>query len=376
MKKFFRILLWSLVGVLFIGTFVYLFIKSQPSETRYELVSPTMSDIERTTILTGTIEPRDEIEIKPQVSGIISEINVEAGDMVKEGDVVARIKIIPDEGQLSSALSRIETAKINLEDARVKHERNTLLLEKKVISREEYEATATTLALSKDELDAARDAYSIVKEGVSRTNAKESNTLVRATITGLVLDVPVKVGSSVIQANTMNDGTTVATVADMNNLIFKGKVDETEVGQLSVNQPMEISIGALPDLSLDAVIENIAPKGTETNGANTFEIKAAINVPEGRQLRAGYSANASVMLNSARGVLTVPESVIEWAGDKTYVYVLTDSVKEQKFDRTEVATGISDGINIEVKSGVDKTARLRGAVINEKARKASENQNK
>lgn len=376
MKKFFRILLWSLVGVLFIGTFVYLFIKSQPTETRYELVSPTMSDIERTTILTGTIEPRDEIEIKPQVSGIISEINVEAGDMVKEGDVVARIKIIPDEGQLSSALSRIETAKINLEDARVKHERNTLLLEKKVISREEYEATATTLALSKAELDAARDAYSIVKEGVSRTNAKESNTLVRATITGLVLDVPVKVGSSVIQANTMNDGTTVATVADMNNLIFKGKVDETEVGQLSVNQPMEISIGALPDLSLDAVIENIAPKGTETNGANTFEIKAAINVPEGRQLRAGYSANASVMLNSARGVLTVPESVIEWAGDKTYVYVLTDSVKEQKFDRNEVATGISDGINIEVKSGVDKTARLRGAVINEKARKASENQNK
>ena len=376
MKKFFRILLWSLVGVLFIGTFVYLFIKSQPTETRYELVSPTMSDIERTTILTGTIEPRDEIEIKPQVSGIISEINVEAGDMVKEGDVVARIKIIPDEGQLSSALSRIETAKINLEDARVKHERNTLLLEKKVISREEYEATATTLALSKAELDAARDAYSIVKEGVSRTNAKESTTLVRATITGLVLDVPVKVGSSVIQANTMNDGTTVATVADMNNLIFKGKVDETEVGQLSVNQPMEISIGALPDLSLDAVIENIAPKGTETNGANTFEIKAAINVPEGRQLRAGYSANASVMLNSARGVLTVPESVIEWAGDKTYVYVLTDSVKEQKFDRTEVATGISDGINIEVKSGVDKTARLRGAVINEKARKASENQNK
>ena len=376
MKKFFRILLWSLVGVLFIGTFVYLFIKSQPSETRYELVSPTMSDIERTTILTGTIEPRDEIEIKPQVSGIISEINVEAGDMVKEGDVVARIKIIPDEGQLSSALSRIETAKINLEDARVKHERNTLLLEKKVISREEYEATATTLALSKAELDAARDAYSIVKEGVSRTNAKESNTLVRATITGLVLDVPVKVGSSVIQANTMNDGTTVATVADMNNLIFKGKVDETEVGQLSVNQPMEISIGALPDLSLDAVIENIAPKGTETNGANTFEIKAAINVPEGRQLRAGYSANASVMLNSAHGVLTVPESVIEWAGDKTYVYVLTDSVKEQKFDRTEVATGISDGINIEVKSGVDRTARLRGAVINEKARKASENQNK
>jgi len=371
MKKFFRILLWSLVGVLFIGTFVYLFINSKPKETRYEIVSPTLGDIERSTILTGTIEPRDEIEIKPQVSGIISEINVEAGDMVKEGDVVARIKIIPDEGQLSSALSRIETAKINLEDARVKHERNTLLLEKKVISREEYETTATTLALSKAELAAAQDAYSIVKEGVSRTNAKESNTLVRATITGLVLDVPVKVGSSVIQANTMNDGTTVATVADMNNLIFKGKVDETEVGQLNVNQPMKISIGALPDLKLDAVIENIAPKGTETNGANTFEIKAAIKVPEGQQLRAGYSANASVMLNSATGVLTLPESVIEWAGNKTYVYVLTDSVNEQKFDRTEVETGISDGINIHIKSGVTASSRLRGAMVNEKALKTS-----
>ena len=296
--------------------------------------------------------------------------------MVKEGDVVARIKVIPDEGQLSSALSRIETAKINLEDARVKHERNTLLLDKKVISREEFEATATSLALAKAELESAQDAYSIVKEGVSRTNAKESNTLVRATITGLVLDVPVKVGSSVIQANTMNDGTTIATVADMNNLIFKGKVDETEVGQLSVNQPMEISIGALPDLNLDAVIENIAPKGTETNGANTFEIKAAIKVPDGQQLRAGYSANATVMLNSAAGVLTVPESVIEWAGDKTYVYVLTDSVKEQKFERTEVVTGLSDGINIQVKSGVTTSSPLRGSVVNENARKTSDDNNK
>lgn len=376
MNKFFKILLWIFVGVLFIGTFVYLFIKSRPAETRYEIVSPTLGNIQRSTILTGTIEPRDEIEIKPQVSGIISEINVEAGDMVKEGDVIARIKVIPDEGQLSSALSRIETAKINLEDARLKHERNTLLLEKKVISREEFEATATTLALSKAELEAAQDAYSIVKEGVSRTNAKGSNTLVRATITGLVLDVPVKVGSSVIQANTMNDGTTVATVADMNNLIFKGKVDETEVGQLSVNQSMDISIGALPDLNLDAVIENIAPKGTEINGANTFEIKAAIKVPDGRQLRAGYSANATVVLNNATDVLTVPESVIEWAGDKTYVYVLTDSVDGQKFDRTEVATGISDGINIQVKSGVTESSRLRGTVINEKARKASENNDK
>ena len=355
--------MWCVIAAIFVGTFVYLFMKSRPEAEVYELVSPTTGSIERNTVLTGKIEPRDEIEIKPQVSGIISEINVEEGDMVQAGDVVAKIKIVPDEGQLSSALSRVETAEINLEDARLKHERNQLLYDKKVISREDYENTATTLAQAKAELNAAQDAYSIVKEGVSKTNAKESNTLVRATITGLVLDVPVKVGSSVIQANTMNDGTTIATVADMNNLIFEGKVDETEVGLLSVGQPMGIAIGALPDLKLDAVIELIAPKGVETNGANTFEIKAAIKVPEGERIRAGYSANATVSLSKADNVLTIPESVIEWKGDSTFVYVLTDTVPQQKFERKAIATGTSDGINIQVNSGIDKNVRLRGAAV-------------
>lgn len=363
MKKFFRILMWCLIGAIFIGTFVYLFMKSSPKKETFELVSPAVGTIERNTVLTGKIEPRDEIEIKPQVSGIISEINVEEGNMVQVGDIIAHIKVVPDEAQLSSALSRIETAKISLEDARVKHERNQLLYDKKVISREDYETTATALAQAKAELSAAQDAYSIVKEGVSKNNAKESNTLVRATITGLILDIPVKVGSSVIQANTMNDGTTVATVADMNNLIFEGKVDETEVGLLSVGQPMEISIGALPDLKLNAVIELIAPKGTETNGANTFEIKAAINVPEGQTLRAGYSANATVNLSKAENVLTIPESVIEWHGDSTFVYVLTDTVPEQKFERKVISTGTSDGIKIKVESGISKEDKLKGAPI-------------
>ena len=366
MKKFLRIFMWCLIAAVFIGTFVYLFMKSRPEKEKFELVAPTTGDIERTTVLTGKIEPRDEIEIKPQVSGIISEINVEEGDMVQAGDVIAHIKVVPDESQLSSALARITTAKISLDDARLKHERNQLLYDKKVISREEFETTATTLAQAKAELSAAEDAYSIVKEGVSRTNAKESNTLVRATITGLVLDVPVKVGSSVIQANTMNDGTTVATIADMNNLIFEGKVDETEVGLLSVGQPMSISIGALPDLKLDAVIELIAPKGTETNGANTFEIKAAIKVPSGDTLRAGYSANATVSLSKVSGVMTIPESVIEWEGDSTFVYVHTDSVPQQKFDRKAIKTGTSDGINIQVTEGIKNGELLRGGAKKDK----------
>lgn len=366
MKRILKYILLVIVAVLFVGTFVYLYLNSRPKEVSYEIVSPKIADLKRTTILTGKIEPRDEIEIKPQVSGIISEILVVEGDMVNEGDVVAKIKVIPDEGQLSSALSRIATAKIALTDAEQKHDRNTMLYEKKVIPREEFETSATTLAQARAELAAAEDAYSIVKEGVSKTNAKESNTLVRATTTGLVLDVPVKVGSSVIQANTMNSGTTIATVADMNNLIFEGKVDETEVGLLSVGEPMEISIGAIPDLSLPATIELIAPKGTETNGANTFEIKAAINVPSDRSLRAGYSANASVSLAHADSVLTIPESVLEWGADSTFVYLLTDTVGKPTFTRVPVITGLSDGINIEIKGGIDASSRLRGAEISKK----------
>lgn len=366
MKKILRIFMWCLIAAVFIGTFVYLFMKSRPEKEKYELVSPSTGEIERSTVLTGKIEPRDEIEIKPQVSGIISEINVEEGDMVQVGDVIAHIKVVPDEGQLSSALSRIATAKISLDDARVKHERNQLLYDKKVISREEFETTATALAQAKAELNAAEDAYSIVKEGVSKTNAKESNTLVRATITGLVLDVPVKVGSSVIQANTMNDGTTVAKIADMRNLIFKGKVDETEVGLLAPGMPTTITIGALSGVTPEATIEYIAPKSTEENGSNTFEVKAAIIVPDSVRLRAGYSANAAVTLQRAADVMSVPEGVIEWQGDSTFVYVLTSGdAPKQTFDRKAIATGLSDGVNIEVKSGLDASARLRGLKITE-----------
>ncbi len=363
MKKFFRILLWVVIGIVFIGTFVFLYRNSQPDEIRYEILSPETADIERSTVLTGKIEPRDEIDIKPQISGIITEISVEPGDLVKEGDIIATIKVIPEASSLSSAQNRVNNANITLADARQKYERNKKLYDKKVISREEFETTETAYNQALQELDAANDALSIVRDGVSKYNAKESNTLVRATITGLVLDVPVKVGSSVIQANTFNDGTTVATIADMSNLIFKGNVDETEVGLLKVGMPMSISIGALPDVTPRAKIEYIAPKGTESSGANTFEIKAALEVDSVAQLRAGYSANATVSLSNAKGVMSVPEGVIEFSGDSTFVYVLTDSVPEQKFERTAVTTGMSDGIRIEIISGLDKTARIRGQQI-------------
>ena len=366
MKKFFKILLWSLVALVFVGTFVFLYLNSQPKEVKYTTVLPTVGNIERTTVLTGKIEPRDEINIKPQISGIISEINVEPGDIVAEGDVIAKIKVIPEASQLSSAQSRVENAEIALADAASKFNRNKILFDKKIISREDFETSETTYRQAQREVDAAKDALNIVREGVSRYNASESNTLVRATIGGLILDVPVKVGSSVIQANTMNDGTTVATIADMTNLIFKGKVDETEVGHLAVGMPMHITIGAMPDVSPTATLEYIAPKGTEENGANTFEIKAALGMDSVAGLRAGYSANAEVVLNSIAGVLTVPEAVVEFSGDSTYVYVLADSTASGvRYDRRAITTGTSDGINIEVTSGITAADKVRGTEIND-----------
>lgn len=364
MKKFFRILVWIVVAAIFIGTFIYLFINSSDKAPRYELVSPVTGDIERVTVLNGKIEPRDEIEIKPQVSGIISEINVEPGDLVKEGDIIAKIKIIPDESQLSSARNRVRVATLDLEERRLEYERTKMLYEKTFESREKYEQDLNAYNKAREELNAANDALTIIRDGISQENAQQSNTLVRATITGLVLEVPVKVGSSVIQANTMNDGTTVAKVADMNNLIFKGKIDETEVDMLAEGMPMHISIGAISGSDLEATIEKIAPIATEDNGTNTFEIKAAVTVDDSLNLRAGYSANASVVLARAAGCLSVPESVLEFSGDSTFVYVLTEEKPDQKFERRHVGTGISDGINIQL-TGDNVTAsdRLRGAEI-------------
>ena len=364
MKKVFKILLWVVIALMFVSTFVFLYLNSKGEKEVYATCVPHRATIERATVLTGKIEPRDEIEIKPQISGIISEIAVEAGDFVHEGDVIARIKVIPDASSLSSAQSRIKNAQISLDDASTKYNRDKALYEKKVISREEYETSEKTYLTAAEELAAANDAYKIVREGVSQYNAAESNTLVRATITGLILDVPVKVGSSVIQANTMNDGTTVATIADMNNLIFKGNVDETEVGLLRVGMPMSIAIGAMPELAPSATIEYISPKGNDSGGANTFEIKAALCLDSSEGLRAGYSANATVTLAKAENVLTVPESVVTFVGDSTFVYLRTDTVPEPVFSRTAVTTGLSDGIKIEVKEGIDSTAVIRAAKLN------------
>lgn len=363
MKKFFKIVLIVVVCLIFLGTFYYLYRNSKGEADVYSLEYPETTTIERTSVLTGKIEPRDEIDIKPQISGIISEVLVEPGDHVNNGDIIAKIKVIPEEAQLSQAENRVEVAKISLEEARLTFERTRQLYEKKYESREKFETDEAAYERAKKEYDQARDQLTIVRDGVSAANAQASNTLVRSTVTGVVLEVPVKVGSSVIQANTFNDGTTIAKVADMTDLIFKGKVDETEVDLLKEGMPVRISVGAVAGSDFPAVIEKISPMATDDNGTNTFEVKAALSAAESSNLRAGYSANASVILETAKDVMAVPESVVEYEGEKAFVYVMTDSVPEQKFERKEINVGISNGLKVEVKSGIsgNKTA-LRGSI--------------
>ena len=367
MKKFAKILMWIIVGVLFLGTFVYLIANSRPKKDTYQLVNPSNETIERTTVLTGKIEPRDEIEIKPQISGIISEILVEPGDQVTNGQIIAKIKVIPDATQLSSAENRIRVAQISLEQSRLTFERTKALYEKKYESREKYETDLAAYNRAKEEVDQAKDQLRIVREGVSAFDTQGSNTLIRSTVTGLVLEVPVKVGSSVIQSNTFNDGTTIAKIADMTDLIFKGKIDETEVDKLSEGMPVTISVGAIQGSSYPAVIEKIAPIATDENGTNTFEVKAALSGEDVRNLRAGYSANATVTLERVDNVLSVPENVIEYQADSTFVYVLKSAEGEdQDFRRVKVVTGLSDGMKVELKEAGDITVKtkLRGMKAN------------
>ena len=355
-----KMIIAGLVAIVFIGTFVFLWIKAQPQPKVYDEFTPTVADLRKTTVLTGKIEPRNEVNIKPQISGIISELLKEAGQTVQAGEVIAKVKVIPDMGQLSSAQSRLRLAEINLKQARTDYEREKVLYDKGLVSADEYDKVHQAYNQAREERSAAQDNLEVVRDGVSSNNANASSTLVRSTVTGVILDIPVKVGNSVILSNTFNDGTTIATVANMNDLIFRGNVDETEVGQVNVGMPMTITVGALQDLKFSARLEYISPKAVEANGANQFEIKAAVQVPEKTGVRSGYSANAQIVLAEALHVLTVPESAIHFEGNNTYVYIVQGKGKNKTYQRRNVKVGLSDGVNIQIKSGLTTNDRVRG----------------
>ena len=361
MKKYLKITLLVVVAAIFIGTFIFLYQKSKPKTTVYETITPEIADLEKTTVATGKVEPRDEVLIKPQISGIISEVYKEAGQTIKQGEVIAKVKVIPELGQLNSAESRVRVAEISTAQAETDHERIKKLYNDKLISREDYEKSEVEIKKAREELQTAKDALEIIKEGITKNSATFSSTLIRSTIDGLILDVPIKVGNSVIMSNTFNDGTTIATVANMNDLIFKGKIDETEVGRIHEGMPVKLTIGALQNLTFDAELEYISPKGVEENGANQFEIKAAVHAPDSVQIRSGYSANAEIVLQRAQKVLAVPEGIIEFSGDSTFVWVMTDSIPEQKFERRQIKTGMSDGIKLEIKEGLTGKEKVRAS---------------
>lgn len=360
MKKILKYFALAAIALVFIGTFVFLYQKSRPEEIRYNEHTATVMDIQRSTVVTGKITPRNEVAIKPQINGIIAELYKEAGQQVQENEVIAKLKVIPDMQSLSSAESRVRLAELNLKQAQTDYNREKALYDRNLVSAEEYDKYNQSLSQAKEELASAKDVLEVIRDGVSSSNAKSSSTLVRSTITGLILDIPVKVGNSVIQANTMNDGTTVAAVADMNDLIFDGKIDETEVGSLCEGMPVVITIGALQNYSFDATLEYISPKAEENNGINQFQIKAAVSVDTDQMIRSGYSANAEIVLKDASQVLTVPESALEFEDDKIFVQL---KKADGSFERTEITTGLSDGVNIQVLSGLSEGDVVRGTRI-------------
>jgi len=370
MKKFFKILLGVFFVALLVATFVFLWNKTRPVKVVYNIVTTSVDTIERRAVATGKVEPRDEVLIKPQISGIVSDVYHEAGEMIREGEVIARVKVIPEMSQLNSAQSRVTLAKINYEQTERDFGRLAQLYEGGVVSKEEYEQGVTTLARSKEEVQNAQDNLEIVQNGIASRNAEMSNTQIRATINGMILDVPIKVGNSVIQSNTFNDGTTIATIADLSDMIFRGKVDETEIGRLKEGMNVKITVGALQDVVMEANLEYVSPKGVEENGVVMFEIKAAVTVPSDVFVRAGYSANAEIVIDRREGVLAVPESAVQFDQAQAYVNVLKgdpDNTAEQVFERRDITLGLSNGINVEILSGLEGNENLQGTKKDPKA---------
>jgi len=356
MKKALKILASVIVISIFVYTIYFLYQKSQAKPVEFETTIPIKTEIIKSTVATGSVLPRKEIMIKPQVSGIVEELYVEAGDMIKKGDLLAKIKIIPNMVSLNNAQSRLNRARINYEDSKRQFDRQQDLLDQGVIARAAFESFELAYRNAIEEVEAAENNLELIKEGQTKKGGQRTNTIVRSTAEGMVLDVPVEIGFSVIESNTFNDGTTIASVADMGDMVFEGKIDETEVGKIREGMPLILTVGAIDDASFSATLEHISPKGVEENGAIQFEIKANVELKQDLFIRAGYSANAKVVLDRTDSVLAIPESILQFDGDSSYVEV---EIAPQQFEKRFIETGLSDGINVEVKSGLTMEDKIK-----------------
>ncbi len=343
------------IGIL-LYTFYFLWKKSQKPPVVYQTESPVITNIVRKTVATGTVKPRKEIEIKPQISGIIEKLYVQPGDYVEKDDVIARVKVIPNMINLNNAESRVKKARINLDIARKDFEKQKQLFEKHVISESQYLQYKANYEQAREELEAAENNLQLIKEGISKSNKSGTNTLVKSTITGMVLDVPVEEGNSVIETNNFNAGTTIAIVANMNDMIFEGKIDESEVGKLTPGMNLILRIGAIEDRHFNATLEYISPKGVEENGAVQFPIRASLNQQKDVFIRAGYSATADIVLDKRDSVLAINEKLLQFDGDKPFVEVET---QPQVFEKRYIKTGLSDGIFVEVLEGLNINDKIK-----------------
>lgn len=355
MKKLFTILLILIAIGSVLGTGYYLYSKSQEPPVIYETTSPFKIDIARKTVASGSIVPRKEIDVKSQVSGVVEKIFMIAGTQVKSGEVIAKIKIIPNVVALNNAEARIKSASINFKNAETEMNRQAELFEQKVVSEVDFNRFKLDYNLTQQELEAAESNLELIKEGASKKSGSVSN-LVYATSAGMLLDVPVKEGSFVIESNTFNDGTTIASIANMNEMIFEGQVDEAEVGKIKEGMPLTLKVGALDTTTFKATLEFISPKGIEDQGAIQFEIRAAIALRNDAFLRAGYSANADIVLDQLENVLAIKERDIIFEEDKAFVELM---VADQQFEKRQIETGISDGINIQIVAGLSASDKYK-----------------
>ncbi len=372
MKRRGTIITLVVIVVLFILGIRYIWMKDRQDPVVYETDTPAVDNVIKKTVATGSIVPKEEVLIKPNISGIIDEIFVEAGDVIQTGDLIAKVKVVPNVNSLNSAKNSINSAQTQVETARLAFEsqkniysRQKELFEKGVISANEFDNAqlAYNQALQrynqeKVTLQGAQQTYDIVKTGTASGLGAAANTEIRATVSGMVLDVPVKVGNQVIESNNFNDGTTIATLADVGKMIFEGKVDESEVGKITENLPLEITVGAIENKKFDAVLDYIAPKGVEENGAIQFEIKGTLSKKDTTFIRAGLSANASIILARADSVLTIKEALVQY-DPKTQAPFVEIETGDQQFERKDLELGISDGIIVEIKQGVSKDDKIK-----------------
>ncbi|MGB3149959.1 MAG: efflux RND transporter periplasmic adaptor subunit [Maribacter sp.] len=358
MKKSITRIILILIIVLFGGAMYYLYQKNSEDPVVYETEQASIKTIVKKTVATGSILPLEEVLIKPNISGVIEEVFVEGGDYVKSGDLICRIKVVPNLNALNDARNAIDEAKIGLDDQLRNLERQKSWFTKGVISQVDLERAQVSYDQSKQSYGAANKRYDIVKTGTTRGYGNAANTQIRATVSGMVLEVPVEVGNQVIESNNFNEGTTIAAIADVEKMIFEGKVDESEVGKIKEDLPLEITVGALEDKVFDAVLDYIAPKGKEENGAIQFEIKGTMKKQDSIFIRAGLSANASIILAKVDSVLALKEALVQF-DDETKKPFVEIAIGEQEFERKDVELGISDGIFVEVKSGVTENDKIK-----------------